>query len=219
MGFTTLMQIKQELVVFLRNQDLISNSDRGVTTSTDTGTFTATASHTLATNPTLVKNIRSVTVAGSPLYFGDDYFVNYSTGVISFNNPQTGAYSIVYDQGSSDRIFPDFPQPYLKLSSFPRISVDVIGGVTSEIELGAGTNYSEYPVTIVAYDKDLTDMENLISGIRQKIMENKKNFYYFKFITPTAMGPVIVSPFGEQKILQRNQDFLIRFVYDSDDGN
>jgi len=36
-----LMDMKQELVVFLRNQDILTISERGVTTSQDTGTFAA----------------------------------------------------------------------------------------------------------------------------------------------------------------------------------
>jgi len=46
-------------------------------------------------------------------------------------------------------------------------------------------------------------------------MNNKKNFYYFDFITPTDLGPLIPSPFGENKIMQRNQDVRIGWVYEN----
>ena len=133
----SLMDIKQELVVLLRSADLISISDRGVSTETDTGTFSTDLTHLLGTSPTLVKNVRSVVVSASPLSFGTDYLVNYTTGLITFTSAQSGAYTIIYDQGSNDSIFPDFPQPHLKLSDFPRIAVDIIGSTSNEIVIGA----------------------------------------------------------------------------------
>ena len=215
MAKTSIKNIKQELVVFLRNQDIISVSNRGVTTSSDTGTFAAALTYTLATNPTLLKNVRSIVVAGTTLVYGTEYSINYATGAITFVAAQTGAYTISYDQGTSDRIFPDFPQPYLKLNQFPRVAVDIISGTTIETEIGAGTTQSSYLISIVAYDKDQDDVEDMIASIRSKVQDNKKNFYNFIFITPTAMGPLIVSPFGENKIFQRNQDCQVQFVFEN----
>lgn len=206
--------IKSEIEVFLRNSDIISVATRGVTTQQDTGTFSGANSHTLATTPTLAKNVRNVNVDSSDLTFGTDYTVNYATGVISFTSSQTGDYVIDYDTGTTDHIFSDFPQPHIKISDFPRIGFDIIDGTTDEIELGAGSNWSGYTVSIVAYDDDKNNVESLIATIREKIMDNKKNFYYFPFITPKAMGPLLISPFGANKIKQRNQDCNIRFVYE-----
>lgn len=210
---TNLMDIKQELVVWLRNSDIISVSDRGVTTSQDTGTFSADSTHTLGTNPTLAKNVRDVT-RGSLLVFGDDYTVDYTTGVISFTSPQTGSYTINYDQGSSDSIYPDFPQPHLKLDNFPRIAVDIISSSSNEMGVGASLTESSYVVTIVCYDIDQTDVETMIGAVKTKIMSDKKNLYYPRFITPTSVGPLLISEFGRNKIFQRNQDLEVRFNYD-----
>lgn len=210
----TLMNIKQELVVFLRNADLISISDRGVSTETDTGTFASDSTHLLETSPTLVKNVRSVTVSASPLVFGTDYTVNYTTGLITFVSAQTGAFTIIYDQGSTDRIYPDFPQPHLKLNQFPRIAVDILGSSSNEFGIGAEITESSYDVSVIAYDKDQTDVENLISSVKSNIMDNKKNFFYSPFITPTTLGPLLVSEFGQNKILQRNQDMEVLFSFD-----
>ena len=210
----SIWKIKEELVVFLRNNDIISVSDRGVTTSQDTGTFSGEVTHTLATNPTLVKNVRNVNVASSDLTFGNDYTVNYVTGVITFNSAQTGDYIIDYDQGSTDRIYPDFPQPYLKLNQFPRIAVDIISGTTMEYALGADGNESEYLFSIVCYDKDQSDVEEMIAKVREIIQDNKKNLYYSTFITPASTGPIIVSLFGQNKIVQRNQDGIIKYIFE-----
>lgn len=215
MATKDILDIKQEILIFLRNSDLISTSIRGVTTSQDTGTFAAANSHTLQTNPALVKNVRDITIGGSSLSFGTDYFIDYTAGIISFNSAQTGAYIINYDQGNTDRIFPDFPQPTLKLSQYPRIAIDIISGITTEFELGAETTMTEYIVQVNIYDRSQSNVENMIASLRNIIIANKKNFFYFPFITLTGLGPLLVSPNGEQKIVQRNQDFLIRFIYEN----
>lgn len=214
MAKTTLWNLKQELVVFLRNADIISISDRGVTTSQDFGTFAAASTHTLATNPTLVKNVRNVNVATTDLTFGTDYIVNYSTGVITFISAQTGDYIIDYDQGSSDRIFPDFPQPYLTISNFPRIAIEIISGATSEFGIGAAVSQSEYIVSVVCYDKDQSDVEDMVGNVRSNFLDNKKNFFYSPFVSTTTMGPLLITPFGQNKILQRNQDLMVKFVFE-----
>lgn len=207
------MDIKQELVVLLRSADLISISDRGVTTETDTGTFSTDLTHLLATSPTLVKNVRSVVVSGSPLVFGTDYLVNYTTGLITFTSAQSGAYTIIYDQGSNDSIFPDFPQPHLKLSDFPRIAVDIIGSTSNEIGIGAAITESDYTISVICYATKQTDVENIVSGAKDLIMANKKSLFYSPFITPTSVGPLLVTEFGQNKILQRNQDADVRFEF------
>lgn len=214
MAKTSLTHIKQELVTYLRNKDIIPTDIRGVTTSTDEGTFDSENTYTLSTNPTLIKNVRSVTVDSNLLKFGADYTIDYSTGVITFTTAQTGAYSIVYDQGQTDRIFPDFPQPYLKLNNFPRIAVDVISGTSNEFGIGAKPTQSEYIVSIVCYDANQDTVETMLDKIRSNLIDDKKNFYYIPFLTLTSMGPLLATPFGQNKIMQRNQDVMIKFVFE-----
>jgi len=212
---TNIFSIKEELVVFLRNQDILSTDTRGVTTNVSTSSLAGVTSYVLSNTPTLLKNLRSVQVAGVTASFGNDYTVNYDEGRINFNTSQTGISTAIYDAGNSDRIFPDFPQPNIKLSQFPRIAVESISGSTKEIELGAGSQESEYVITIVIYDKGLKNVEDLISDVRSNIMDNKKSFYYFPFISLTSMGPMLVSPFGDNKVFQRNQDCIVRFVFEN----
>lgn len=214
MGTTSIWNIKEELVVFLRNNDILPTGTRGVTTHTDTGSFAGQSSYTVSNDPTLLKNIRSIEVGAVFLSFGADYDVNYETGEISFSVAQTGAYEIIYDSGSTDRIYPDFPQEHLTLSQFPRIAVEIISGTTEEMALGATTTHNEFQVSVVVYSKDQSEVEQLISAVRTAINDNKKDLYYVPFITATGLGPILVSPFGDNKIMQRNQDFIGRFVFD-----
>ncbi len=211
----TLMQLKQELVIWLRNSDVISVSNRGVTTSQDTGTFSNASSHTLATNPLLLKNVRNIIVGGITLEYGKDYSVNMGTGVIDFTVNQTGVYEINYDQGTQDSVYPDYPQAHLKLNQFPRVGVDIIGSTSNEVGIGANLTQSEFSVSIVCYSIDQTGVENMISIVRDSVISSKKSHYYIPFMTLSTTGPIIVSEFGKNKVMQRNQDLNVRFVFDN----
>lgn len=200
--------VKQELINFLRNQDVLTITVRGVTTSTDTGTFSSADTHTLGTNPTLVKNIRSVT-RGTLLVYGQDYTVNFVTGVISFTSTQNGSYTIIYDQGSTDKIFPDFPRDDLTINDYPRIAIDVINATSDAFGIGGSQFISNFTVTIVVYDDDQDDIESYIDAIRTDFVNNPATFYYFNFIKPTGVGPMISSPDRSNEIMQRNIDFQI----------
>jgi len=202
-------KIKQELTVFLRNEDIFTITIRGVTTSSDTGTFTAASTHTLATNPTLAKNVRSIIVSGSTLTLLDDYSVNYVTGVITFVAAQTGAYTISYDQGSTDKIFPDFPKPELKVSSFPRISVDILDVGTEPGGFG-NVNTNNIDFTIVIYATKTKDVSDYLTSIRSSFI-NERTYLrqQLGIITPMRTGPILTAPNANKgnKIFQQNIDF------------
>ena len=212
-----IFEIKKELTVFLRNQDILSTSIRGVTTLTEEFNGTGAQTTFNLANST-VKNVRTTTVDTIAKSFGIDYTVNYEAATVTFLvAPPSGTdnVDITYDFGTTDKIFPDFPQAYLDVDQYPRIAVEIISGTTSEFALNADENRSEYIVTIVAYDNDQSDIEEMIADVRKAIIDNKKSFFNFTFITPTSMGPLIISPFGEGKIFQRNQDCRVMFVYEN----
>jgi hypothetical protein len=210
----TLNQIKKEIVNLIRNENIITTTIRGVTTKQDTGTFTNILNYTLATTPLLTKNIRSVIVGSNTLKWGRDYTLDFETGVITFTSAQTGVYTISYDTGSTDRIFPDYPQANLKLNQFPRIAVDIIGSTSNEVGIGASITQSTYNITIICYSKSQEEIEEMVTKVKKLIMDNKKNLHYSAFITPTAQGPILISEFGERKMFQRNQDCQVRFSFD-----
>ena len=198
--------IKQEQVVFLRNSDILTTTQRGVTTSTDTGTFDDDSSHTLAVNPTTAKNVRSITVSAAALELKNDYTVNYSTGVITFIAAQTGDYTIIYDQGS-DAIYPDFPRDDLGIDSYPRIAFDIMTVNTDAFGIGGSQFISDIIFTVVVYADNVDDIETYIQAIKDAIRANAKLFFYVNFVKPTVTGPLINSPDRKNEIMQRNTDF------------
>jgi len=219
MAYLDIKQIKQELVVFVRNQDIFTTTQRAVTTTSATGTFSADSD--LVIDVTNIKNIRSVTVGGVLLSFGSDYQVDYmylDTTIkckITFTVAQTGAYTIPYDYGA-DKIFPDFPKTKLSISSFPRIAVDIISMQTSPG--GFGNVYqSIFTFTVVVYDKTISDLTDYITKIRTVFIENRTSFYYMNsLVNPLSLGPLITMPLekGKDKIMQQNIDFESVFNYE-----
>lgn len=210
------LDIKTELVMFLRNQNIFTISQRGVTTTTDNTTGVTSQTDFVLAN-TNVKNIRTVTVNSVAQTYGTDYIVNLDTATIRFTTAPTNgiAIAINYDYGSNDKIFPDFPQGFLKLNQFPRLGFDITSSTTQEHAIGAGSNISTYNISVIAYDKTEKAVEEYLALLRQKIIDAKKSFYYFTFITPIGSGILIPSQFGENTLMQKNQDFKILFVLET----
>jgi hypothetical protein len=202
--------IKKEIINFLRNQDILTITQRGVLTYTDTGTFATASTYTLANSPTLLKNIRSI-VIGSTLDYGTDYTFNFETGVITFTSPQSGAYTISYDSGSGDKIHPDFPRDDLSINSYPRIAMDILSIDTDAFGIGGSQFISNINFTIVIYANNLDNIETYIQAIKTAIESNAKTFYYIGFTKPTLIGPCISSPDRSDEIMQRNIDFQAMF--------
>ena len=205
-----LANIKTEIENFIRNSDVLTITQRGVTTSTDTGTFSSADTHTLGTNPTLVKNIRSVT-RGTLLTYGEDYTVNFVTGVISFTATQDGSYTIIYDQGSGDSIYTDFPRDDLSISSYPRIAIDFSGIPTDAFGIGGTDLISSPRIVIVIYADNVNDIDGYTQTIKDDMKTNAKSFFYLRYIKLTFIGPIIESPDRSAEIMHRNMDYEIMF--------
>jgi len=206
-------KIKQEQLVFLRNNDVFSVTERGVTTTTKTGTLTASDTITIAA--TKVKNIRSITVATTSKYIGTDYTVVYpkkgvTDCVITFGADQTGDYVVTYDYGT-DKIHPDFPRDDLTINSYPRIAIDIINAPMEPLGIGGDSFISNIAITIVAYANNSDDLDTYIQTIKDLYVANSKNFYYMKFVKPTLIGPTINSADKKDEIMQKNIDILGMF--------
>ena len=77
MASLDLNEFTEEMTVFLRNQNIFSVSERGVTTQTDE--FDGdTIEVDFQIDRINVKNVRSVSVGGTLQSFGTDYLVDYA---------------------------------------------------------------------------------------------------------------------------------------------
>ncbi len=202
-----LQAIKQEFVVFLRNQDIFSVSTRGVTTVTEEfdGDGSTKAFQVSHSN---MKNVRSVTVDGVAKTEFTDYTVDYDSYTINFvSAPGAGTNNVdvQYDYGS-DKIFGDWPRTDLTISSYPRMSVAITSWKTEELEIGGAATINDYLITIFVWDDNIDDIDDYIKSIRKAVLENKKNFHYLKYVTPVSVSPVGHDPDRAEKISHRSLD-------------
>ena len=206
-------KIKQEQVVFLRNSDVFTITQRGVTTASKTGTLSGTKVITISTAS--IKNIRSISVGAVSKYVGTDYTAVYgaTSTIITFGANQTGDYSVLHDFGQ-DKIYPDFPRDDLKINSYPRIAIDVMSIPIEPFGIGGDTFISNVALTIVVYDKNSDDLDSYIQTIKDLYVTNAKNFYYMKFVKPTLIGPTINSADKKDEIMQKNLDIVGKFNID-----
>ncbi len=215
-----LKKIRTEWINFLRNSDIFTISQRGVTTDTDSGTWAATTTQLI--NRPNIRNIRSITVAGSPLTYGKDYYVNFDfddSGTIKckvfLEAAQTGAYVITYDYGT-DKIFFDFPKDDLKISNFPRIGSGFVNVETIDAGFG-GVLRNTIGITTIVYDRKTDSVSEYLDTLRAAIFAANNSFFYVgKYTKPISVGPVIKSPReqGRDKIFQQNIDIEGKFVHE-----
>lgn len=209
-----IQSIKQEQIVFLRNQDIFTITQRGVTTASATGTLSGTKVITIST--AAIKNIRSITVAAVSKYLGTDYTVAYNVAntVITFGSNQTGDYAVSHDYGT-DKIYPDFPRDDLSIGKYPRIALDILNVSTDAFGIGGSQFISNVAFTIVVYADKSDALDGYVQAIKDLYISNAKSFYYLKFIKPTLIGPTINSSDKKDEIMQKNIDLLGQFEVDN----
>jgi len=213
-GLLNLNEIKQELVVFLRNSDVISKVVRNVTTITDEAVGTGDDVTTdFELDQSTVKNVTNVKLDGVAQSYGTDYTMSYENATISFVTAPANGVEITstYDYGSSDKIYPDFPRVDLSINSYPRIAVAVTSVSTTEIALGGQDNMSDLLISVYVYVNGMKALDKSVRKIRQAFLEAKSSFYYLKFVTPVTQSPLINEPARGDKIYTRSIEIRAPF--------
>lgn len=196
--------IKEEIRTWLRNNDFISTSDRGVTRVTEEFNGDGNETEfTLAQNN--VKNVKAVTVDGSPITFGSGYTVSYGTStVVTFATAPgigTNNVDIQNDYGATDKIFSSFPKSRIQIADIPRISFQIIMIDTADVGFG-NNSVSDVDIEVVAYDDKRSEVDNIIDAIRGQLITDRDSFFYLKRMIPVSTGPVLISALKGAKVFQ-----------------
>jgi len=202
-------QMKEELTVYLRNSDVLTTTLRGVTTITEEFDGDGNETEFTLTN-TNVKNIRSITVGGVAQVWGTDYTVNYETAKVTFTvAPASGTdnVDITYDYGNTDKIHADMPKVELNISSYPRIAITVTSVQSQEGALDGSIIYSNYLISFTALREGNQSVEELCTAVRTAILNNRKNFYTMRYLSPAGKGPTLPEPQRGDKIFSKVCDF------------
>ena len=213
MTTTNFTRFQEEMEVFFRNNDIVTTTERNVTTTTNTLTSTGATAFTLS-NTSGVRNIRYVTMAGVTQTMYRDLTPSYTAGTITFTAaPSTGTSVVVnYDRGSSDRVYGDLPREDIDRLNYPRLMVKVLNGVTKEFALGGDANITDYLITAQMWSTTIRRLNTGIDEIRDNVLNNKKNFYYCPFVTISHMGAMQEDYTRGDKIFTRAIDLTGRFV-------
>lgn len=196
--------IIEELVIFIRNQNILSLSDRGVTTTTEE--FNGDNNTKIFTISNLnIKNVRDVTIGGVSQILYTDYTVDYPTGKITFTTAPTSGtdnVDIEYDYGT-DAIFPEQARLDLKLVSYPRIAISTTAINIDDGATDGNINYTEYLFSFYTYAETTSAVREYFKKIKEAILNNKKNFYYLRYITPISGTGIIQEPNRNDKIVTK----------------
>lgn len=219
-------KVRQEFLVFLRNSDILTTTQRGVTTKTDT--LTATAGQTIfSTTLFTVRNIRSVTVdsISKKAYF--DFTPAYNQGAVSTITFPTGlsvgqvvVIQYDYSAGTLEAVWPDYPQKITFPLDLPRIGFDFISSRTTPVGIGTVNWLTDNLVRVKVFDYGTyRNIEDYLTTLRSKLKTAQTAFYYFKIVVPEGMGPVIPHDATSEKskgvVYERSMDVVMRFNFET----
>ncbi len=202
-----------ELLNGLRSSDVLSLTERGVSTQTDS--FIAEGgSETFTLTKTNCKNVRSVTVESVALTFGKDYTLTYnalgniSEVVVTKTLTETDQVVIIYDYGTGDKIYPDLPKLEIAITSFPRMGFRFISMDTEQIAVGGVRAFSpRIQIRIVDYKVEtlLTKMNTLRSWLKT----NEQGLYYSNILrTVGGSGWDLLREEGKNKLYGMDLDII-----------
>lgn len=226
MSYLSIVNIKNEFLNFLRNSNIYSVAERGVTTSSNVTSITALP-QTITLSATL-KNVRSVTntTQATTLKLGVNYTLDLDAGTITITSGAVGTDSITtsYDAGATDKIFPDYPRPNLTITSFPRCGFDIYSwssdtggfGNVNVTDLDMNISLYEYADDTVVASHGRKRIEQRMDTLRQSIITGQTNFYYLSYIKPRNVRAVTLldTDKGKGKIYMMSMDVSSRNNYE-----
>ena len=224
--------VETEFVVFLRNSDILSTTQRGVTTTSNV--FTATAAQTVFTlSNAVTRNIRSVVLSSGPassdneiknVYsdYAPDYKVVNSTITFGTGISENSSIIVTYDysSGTTEKVWADYPELQYLPSSVPRVGFGITGFRTQVLSIGNSNWFSDSLVTVKVYDSDITNIDNFISTIRSAVKTAQLSFYHFQTVRPKNIGPPLLHDLVSKtklsgKVFEKAIDLIARFNFET----
>ena len=205
--------VLNEVIMSLRNADVLTTTQRDVNRVTQTGTLVN--DDEIVIDKPNVKNIKSLIVDSVVVSVYDVDFDSNDECVITLPSPMSGDYTLVYDYGV-DKIFVGYPRSDLTINSFPRIAVEYID-VQSQSGGFGNVNRNKHDLSIVVYSTNKAQIRSIINLVRVWCVENQNALKQLRLIKPVMMGPLVIA--GEfakykDKIMKQNFDFAGLLSYE-----
>ncbi len=221
---TDMENVKTEMVVFLRNSDILSTTQRGVTTTSNV--FTATAAQTIFTiSNAVTRNIRYVTVDGTSKDAYSDYTPDYKSisSTITFETAMSGNELVDvgfdYSSGTTEKVWADYPELQYLPASVPRVGFDITGFRTQALSIGDSNWFSDALITVKVYDSSLKNIDGFITTIRSAVKSAQLSFYHFQIVRPKNIGPALLHDIVSKtklsgKVFEKAIDIIARFNFE-----
>lgn len=226
MAKTDIWEVDKELMYFFR-RTITDPSGRGSDT-TESFNGDGTKTRFELAQPAF-HHVQIGTADGSRIEekYGSKYTIQYDmqygaktgTAAIIFGtapNSGTNNVQIHYHYGSKGTwIYPDLPHERIALSDYPRIGMETVSSAMMQVGLGTGMTRSSMLKDIVVYAKNAKQLREIVNDVKDKLITNKDQFYYFTFIQPVGMGPVNKEPGRHEKVVSQNITTEIPFIFES----
>jgi hypothetical protein len=183
MGYIEQTKLVNEFINFLRSSDILTTTQRSVTTVSEDFTTTETGAETITLDKVTVKNIRSVVYNGATLTYGTDYTYDIDNATVTISNVVPDkTVTVSYDYGT-DHVHPDFPRMDLTISSFPRVGFGVYGFKSSLAGFG-NVLKSNWRFDVRVYGTSAEQTDELIDALRTAVIDARNSLYYCSYIYP-----------------------------------
>ena len=187
MSYIEQTKLVAEFTNFLRNADILTTTQRGVTTTTGSFTSSQTGSETFTLTHTNCKNVRSVTYDSDVLVYGQDYTINIDTATVTILSVVPSKSVVVsYDYGTGDKIYDDYPRQDLTISSYPRIGFGIYGFRSNLAGFG-NVLRSNWRFDVRIYGTSTGGTDSLLDTLRQKIIAARNSLYYCSYVFPGSV--------------------------------
>jgi len=167
-----------------------------------------------------LKHIEYVKVDDVEKTFPDEYNYYVQTDdagkVIFTTAPDAGSdIEIKYWLGPQSWIYMDFPRLNLRLSDFPRISVETIAGTSELAGLGGEQFTTSVGVAVTCFGKSIIECKSIGNEVREFILSNAKRLIYqsgcgnFNYIKLTGFSKIMMDPNRIDKVFQQTWDYMV----------
>ncbi len=222
---TNLEDMKTEMVVFLRNSDILSINQRGVTTTSNV--FVATGAQTVFTlSNNVVRNIRYATIDGTAqnayIEYTPDYKVSGTT--LTFETGMSGSELVDigfdYSPGTIEKVWADYPQLEYLPDSVPRVGFEIIGIRTRPLSIGNSNWFSDALFSIKLYDSNLQNIDGFLTTIRSAVKTAQNSFFHFQIVRPSNIGPSLLHDIKSKtrlsgKVFEKAIDLVARYNFET----
>ena len=210
-------EFDKELTYFLRN-NVTDPKSRGTQRVQNTKVIGSSRT-TIQLLETSVKNMKSITVAGSAIEYGTGYTLSEDDDLITFVTfvvPVTDGQTVIFTyQHGETWIYPDLPRKDLSLTSYPRIGIMPVASEISQIGLGTGISQTSMLYDVIVYAENADQLRDIMQDVKDAFLVNKKSFYNVNLILPISISPLIKDEGRNERIISQNFTIEIPFIWES----